>query len=72
MNIFKHEFNMKKRSIIIWSLSIVGFMIFYMAFFPSLSQDSVGLDSIMESFPEEMLHFFGMGEGLSIASLIGY
>ncbi|HZK33058.1 MAG TPA: ABC transporter permease subunit [Tissierellaceae bacterium] len=72
MNIFKHEFNLKKKSIVIWSLSIVGFIIFYMAFFPSLSQDTVGLDSIMESFPEEMLYFFGMGEGLSIASLIGY
>lgn len=72
MNIFKHEFNMKKKSILIWSLSIVGFIIFYMAFFPSMSQDSVGLESIMDSFPEELLQALGMRDGLSLGTLMGY
>lgn len=72
MNIFKHEFNMKKKSIIIWSLSLAAFMIFYMAFFPAMAKDQASFDSIMNSFPEEMLQALGVREGLSIASLMGY
>lgn len=72
MNIFKQEFMMKRKSILIWSLSIAGFIIFYMAFFPSMSQDSVGFEAIMESFPEEMLQALGLRDGMSMASLIGY
>ncbi|GEM02929.1 ABC-2 type transport system permease protein [Halolactibacillus halophilus] len=72
MNIFKHELIMKKQSILIWSLSLSAFMIFYMAFFPALAKDAASFDSIMNSFPEEMLQALGIKEGLSIASLIGY
>lgn len=72
MNIFKHEFNMKKKSILIWSLSLVGFIILYMAFFPSMAQDSEAFDSVMSNFPEEMLHALGLRDGLSLSSLIGY
>ena len=72
MNIFKHEFNMKIKSIIIWSLSLSAFIIFYMAFFPSMAEDSQMFDSIMNSFPEEMMQALGIREGLSLASLIGF
>ena len=72
MNIFKHEFNMKKRSIIIWSLSLPAFMIFYMAFFPAMAKDSASFDAIMNNFPEEMLQALGMRPGLSLSSLMGF
>lgn len=72
MNIFKQEFQMKIKSIIIWSLSIGGFIIFYMAFFPTIASDSKAMDSIMNSLPKEMLQALGLKEGLSISNLIGY
>ena len=72
MNIFKHEFNMKKKSIIIWSLSLAGFMIFYMAFFPAMAKDSASFESIMDSIPKEMLQAIGIRQGLSLASLMGF
>lgn len=72
MNVFIQEFKMKIKSILIWSLSIAAFIIFYMAFFPSLSGDDTVLDSVMASFPKEMLQAFGLREGLSIGSLMGY
>lgn len=72
MNIFKQEFKMKTKSIIIWSLSLAVFMIFYMAFFPTMAQDSEAFDSIMNSFPEEMLNALGLRDGMSLASLMGY
>lgn len=72
MNIFKYEFMEKRKSIIIWSLSLSAFMIFYMAFFPTVAKDSQAFSSIMESFPEDMLSAMGIKEGMSIANLIGY
>lgn len=72
MNIFKYEFKIKIKSILIWGLSIAGFLIFYMAFFPSLANDSEAFESIMSGLPKEMLNALGLREGLSITSLIGY
>ncbi len=72
MNIFKHEFNMKIKSIIIWSLSMAGFIMFYMAFFPTMASDSKALDSITNSMPKEMLQALGIRDGLSISTVIGY
>ena len=72
MNVFIQEFRMKEKSILIWSLSIAGFIIFYMSFFPGLAKDRAALESVMESFPKEMLQALGLREGLSISSLIGY
>lgn len=72
MNIFKQEFKMKIKSIIIWSLSLAGFIISYMAFFPTMAKDSIALDSITVNFPKEMLQALGLREGLSISSLVGY
>lgn len=72
LNIFKQEFKMKYKSIIIWSLSLAAFMVFYMAFFPTMAQDSQVFHSIMNSFPQEMLNALGLREGMSLASLMGY
>ncbi|MDN6293925.1 MAG: ABC transporter permease [Alkalibacterium sp.] len=72
MTIFKHEFNMKKKSILIWSFSLMGFLIFYMAFFPALSSDSASFDALISSYPEEILQAVGIREGLSVGSLMGF
>ncbi len=72
MNIFKQEFKMKIKSTIIWSLSMGSFMVFYMAFYPAMAKDAVAFESIMNSFPKEMLLALGLSETLSLASLMGY
>ncbi|MGO1712520.1 MAG: ABC transporter permease subunit [Senegalia sp. (in: firmicutes)] len=72
MNIFKHEFKMKRKSILIWSISLAAFMIFYMAFFPGLVSDAEGFNELMQSLPDEFLQAFGMQQGLSFTTLIGY
>lgn len=72
MNVFKQEFKMKIKSTLIWSLSLMAFMIFYMAFFPAMAKDSVSFDSIMNSFPEEMLQALGVKKGLSLTNLMGF
>lgn len=72
MNVFKFEFKMIVKSMIIWSLSLAGFFIFYIAFFPMIGDSGNGFDSIMNSFPPEFQAFFGMTPELPMTSIMGY
>lgn len=70
MNIYKFELGMLKRSILIWSLAIPAFFIFYVSFFPMMSGE--GMDSIFEQFPEQFMAFFGMNADLPVSNILGY
>jgi len=72
MNIYKFEFRMLIRSILIWVPSISVGLIFYMAFFPMMMEDASGFQVLMDSFPEEFLAFFGMNGDLPFSTIIGY
>ena len=72
MNVYLFELKMYKKSILIWSLSISFWIIFYMAFYPLVATDSAAFDSVMENFPEEFLAVFGMNIDLPMSSVLGY
>lgn len=72
MNIFIRELKIKRKSIIIWGLSISAFLIFYMAFYPSISREAEAFKSLSEEFPIEFLEALGIKYGLSMGSLMGY
>ena len=72
MNVYLFELRMYKKSILIWSLSISFWIIFYMAFYPMIAADAVGYDTMMEGFPEEFLAIFGMNIDLPMSSILGY
>jgi ABC-2 type transport system permease protein len=70
MNIYKFELGMLKRSILIWSLAIPAFFLFYVSFFPMMSGED--MNTIFEQFPEEFMAFFGMNPDLPVSSILGY
>lgn len=72
MNVFIHEFKQKRKSTMLWSLSLSIFIIFYMTFYPAMTKDGALFDSVMKSFPKEMLLALGLSNQLSFASLMGY
>lgn len=72
MNIFKYELKMYRSSILVWSLSIAGLMILFMAFYPSFGADAELMEKMLSNYPEEFLKAFGMVGGLSISSVLGY
>lgn len=72
MNVFKHELNKKKKSIVIWSVSLSAFLVIYLAFFPFMAKDAEAFESIMNSFPKEMMLALGLREGLFLTSFKGY
>lgn len=72
MNIFKFELNKGWFSTLFWSIGIVGTMLLYIAFFPTMAADPEMMDVIMRNFPEEFLSFFGLNGDLSFGSILGY
>lgn len=72
MNIFLYELKMYRKSIIIWSSSMMGVLIMLMAFFPTFAADTALMDQMLKSYPKELIDAFGMGGSLSLSSVPGY
>ncbi len=72
MNVYKFEFKMLIKSVIIWGSGMTFFLLFYMMFFPLIMVDNDAMLQVMSNFPEEFLAFFGMSSELSFTSLMGY
>lgn len=72
MNILAFEFRKYLSSLWIWALSIMGLLVMFMAFYPALAGDAAILDLFLQHYPEELLKAFGMGEGLSLATVAGF
>ncbi|NQT59092.1 MAG: ABC transporter permease subunit [Bacteroidetes bacterium] len=72
MNIFMYELKLYRKSIIIWSASIVGLLVMFMAFFPAIAADASLMDLILENYPKEMLKALGMDGSLSLSTIPGY
>jgi ABC-2 type transport system permease protein len=72
MNIYKFELSRLKRSILIWGLSVPGFLIFYLAFFPAIQGSENAFSSMMESMDPRFLQAFGIIPELPIGEILGY
>lgn len=72
LNIFKYEFKMNIKSILIWSIALICVTFMLMVFYPAFSSDMTLLDKMMENYPKELLKAFGMAGSLSLADVLGY
>ena len=72
MNIYLFEMKMLRKSIFLWGLFVPFGLIFYMSFFPMMAGDSANFNAILESYPPEMLAFFGFNTDLPVTSVLGY
>lgn len=70
-NIFRHEFLVRRQSLITWSVSVAALVLFFFSIFPAFSDQAALLDEMMTRFPRELLAAFGMGN-ISLASPLGY
>lgn len=71
-NVFKYEFRMYAKSILIWVINIILLLVIFMAFFPAFSSDASIVDKMLENYPPELLKAFGMAGTLSLATVLGY
>jgi ABC-2 type transport system permease protein len=71
MNIFLHELKANRKSTIIWTLSLVVVVIFFMTLFPSITKDAAGFKKVLENYPEGVRKALGVSID-SITSLLGF
>lgn len=72
MNIFRQEFKMHSRSVIIWSLAIAALLFIYVAMFSSFAKDTELLMEMLSNFPPQLLTAFGMENVEQMATVLGY
>ncbi|MBI9013739.1 MAG: ABC transporter permease subunit [Clostridiales bacterium] len=72
MNIFRYEFRMYRKSILIWSLSMAAILIVFMALYPTFARDTKFVEQMLENYPEEMLKAFGMNGTLPLSTILGF
>ena len=70
-NIFRHEFKMSLRTVIIWSVAVAALILVFVSLFSSFAQDAALLNEMMADFPEELLTAFGMN-GVDLSTILGY
>lgn len=71
-NIFKYEFKMYHKSILIWAINLILVIFLMMVFYPTFASDIELVDKMLENYPEELLKAFGMSSTLSMATVLGY
>ncbi|HOT92969.1 MAG TPA: ABC transporter permease subunit [Anaerolineae bacterium] len=71
MNIFRQEFNMRLRSVIIWSAAMLAMLFVFTSLFTAFAPDAELLNEMMSKFPEALLTAFGMN-GVNLATILGY
>jgi len=71
MNIYKLEFKMHLKSVIIWSVSVSLAVFFIMSLFPTFAGDADMINDMMADFPEEFLMAFGMN-GVDLSTVLGF
>ncbi len=71
MNIYIQELKSLFKSILIWTISIVGLIIFLFAVYPGLAKDADKFMLLLENYPPEVLSAFGATIDLA-TSINGY
>jgi len=69
--IFKHEFLIRMRSVIIWSLSAAALILFFFSFFSAFSDQAELMNQLLSKFPPQMRAAFGMNN-MDLTSALGY
>lgn len=59
MRLFKFEWRTQWKSLLIWNISVVGFLALAMSMFPSFAEMGADLDVMMDGFPPEMRKALG-------------
>src|SRR4030065_687201 len=70
-NIYQHEFNVRLKSVLVWSLALVFLIVFYFSIFPVFSDQAALINDMMARFPPELRAAFGM-DNIDISRVLGF
>ena len=69
--IYRHEFQTRLRSVVIWSLGVAFLVIFYFSLFPAFSDQAALMNEMLARFPAEMRAAFGL-DNMDLATVLGF
>src|SRR5881392_3004815 len=71
MNIFLHEVKIYRKSTIIWTVSLILVVGFFMALYPAIANDAEQFNKLLEGYPPAVRKAVGVSID-SITSLLGF
>lgn len=71
MNMFVHELKAYRKSTLIWTVSMVLMVIFFLSLFPAIANDAAQFKKLLESYPAGIRKAFGISID-SVTSLLGF
>ncbi len=70
-NIYRHEFRVRLRSVITWSLSLTVLVVLFFSIFPAFADQAQLMNEMMARFPAEMRAAFSL-DNIDLASVLGF
>ena len=70
-NIYRHEFRIRLKSVLIWSLSVAALILFFFSIFPAFADEAALINEMWAKFPPELRAAFSMDE-LNMATVLGF
>ena len=71
VNIYRHEFRMHLRSVVIWSVAVAVLILVYVSLFSSFADQADLMNEMMANFPEQLRIAFGLN-GVDLSTVLGY
>ncbi|MCB9134129.1 MAG: ABC transporter permease [Anaerolineales bacterium] len=70
-NIFQHEFRIRMRSVLTWSLAVAALLFVFFSFFSVFADQAALMNEMMAKFPAEMRAAFGLDK-MDLATVLGF
>ncbi len=70
-NIYLHEFRMRMKSVLTWSLALVVLVAFFFSLFPVFSDQATLMNELLARYPAELRAAFGL-DNMDLATVLGF
>lgn len=71
VNIYKHEFHTRLKSVFIWSVSLTILVTFFFAMFPIFADQAALMNEFLARYPQELRAAFGMDK-MDLSTVLGF
>jgi ABC-2 type transport system permease protein len=71
INIYRHEFLARLKSVIIWSLSLTVLILFFFSLFPVFSEQAAMMNEFLARYPAQLRAAFGLDK-MDLATVLGF
>lgn len=70
-SIYKHEFGVRLKSVVIWSLAVATLIVIFSSFFSLFADQAALMNAMLAKFPPEMRAAFGMDK-MDLSTVLGF